>query len=68
MSLKVFHYVFVTISTLLSVGVGAWAIRECIRTGEVGAAVFAGVSLFFGVALVFYMRWVVRKLRNLGVR
>jgi len=68
MSLKVFHYVFVTISTLLSVGVGVWAIRECARTGEAGTAVFAAIALFSGVALLFYMRWVMRKLGRLDVR
>jgi uncharacterized membrane protein HdeD (DUF308 family) len=68
MSLKAFHYVFVVISTLLSVGVGVWAIRECMRTGEAGSAVFGALALFSGVALLFYMRWVMRKLGKLDVR
>lgn len=65
MSLKVFHAVFVVVSTLLSVGVGVWAIRECLRTGEAGAAIFGGLSLICGAALLFYMRWVMRKLNKI---
>lgn len=66
MSLKAFHLVFVIVSTMLAVGVGAWAIREYQAKGETGALVFGVASLAGAVVLVVYGRWFLRKLKNVS--
>jgi hypothetical protein len=67
MSLKAFHVVFVAASTLLAFGFAAWAMRHYF-SGEGSAADMAlGIASFvFGVALVFYGRYVLRKLKNMS--
>ncbi len=58
MSLKAFHLFFITISTLLCVWVGTWAIRQ-------GRGALAALFLAVGVALVVYGVRFWRKLKEL---
>ncbi|MDA1273032.1 MAG: hypothetical protein O2960_03120 [Verrucomicrobia bacterium] len=67
MSLKAFHIVFITASTLLSFGFGVWAIREYFMGGnEVVNLVMGGLSTGAGVLLIVYGRYFLKKLRSIG--
>ena len=66
MSLKAFHIFFVTISTILAIGFGLWAIREYSIHHEVMSLIFGSTSLLGAVALVIYGRWFLRKLKGVG--
>jgi len=67
MSLKGFHIVFITVSTLLALGVGAW----CLWINSVeGTPVFrigAICSFAAAVALVIYGVWFYRKMKRLRI-
>lgn len=64
MSLKIFHLLFVTVSSILAVGFGLWAVQEFRRTGD-SALLIAGIgSLIGAVLLVVYGRWFLRKLKG----
>ena len=67
MSLKGFHIVFITFSTLLALGCGAW----CIRVNQVaGAPVYlAGAIACFlvALALLVYGVWFYKKMKRLRI-
>jgi hypothetical protein len=63
MSLKAFHIVFVTLSTLLAFTFSAWSFG--VPEGGVYRVVGAASALF-GVALIVYGVWFWRKIRTLG--
>ena len=67
MSLKGFHIVFISVSTLLALGVGAW----CLWVASVeGAGIFqlgAYCSFFAALALVSYGVWFYRKMKRLRI-
>jgi hypothetical protein len=66
MSLKAFHIFFITVSTLLALGFGFWAVDDFGRSGSwVHLALGVG-SFVAGVALVRYGFWFLRKLKNVG--
>jgi len=65
MSLKMFHIVFITISTIMSVGVGAWGMFTNRQTGDTAALAIGIVSLAGGLLLIGYSVWFVRKLKAL---
>jgi hypothetical protein len=65
MSLKGFHIVFITFSTLLALGVGAWCLwvnntvgAPVYLTGAIGAFVAAAALITYGV-------WFYRKMKRL---
>lgn len=64
MSLKAFHIVFVTLSTLLAVGFGVWAIAESARDGRSGTLALGIGSLVAAVLLIVYGIWFLRKLKG----
>jgi len=67
MSLKAFHIVFITASTLLSFGFGVWAIREYFMGGnDLVNLVMGGLSTVTGVLLIVYGRYFLKKLRSIG--
>ena len=66
MSLKAFHIAFVTVSTLLTIGFGAWAIVRYRHQGET-LLLLGGIGSLVGtVALVVYGRWFLKKLKGVG--
>jgi hypothetical protein len=67
MSLKAFHIVFITASTLLAFGFGAWSLRNYFSANGAGLDLVVGASSFFaGAALIYYGRYFLRKLKNIG--
>ncbi len=67
MSLKAFHLVFVTITTMLSLAFGAWALLEYRRTPDRADMLVLGVgSLAMAMGLLVYGRWFLRKLKHLS--
>ena len=66
MSLKAFHIVFVVASILLAFGFGAWSFREYSSNDGLGNLVFGVGSTVSGVALVFYGRSILRKLKDIS--
>jgi hypothetical protein len=65
MSLKIFHIVFITLSTLLWWGCGAWLFSHYQAEGEKIHLVLACASFLIGVALVVYGVWFLKKMRRL---
>lgn len=66
MSLKAFHILFLISAIGLSLGFGAWEIREFLRHRgwlDLGIGVFSLVS---GVALIVYFRVMLKKLRGIS--
>jgi len=67
MSLKAFHVFFVSVSILLGFGFGAWEIYSVVQGGGGKADLVMGIiSLVAGVGLIFYLRAVLRKLKNIS--
>ncbi len=66
MSLKVFHLVFVTVSAILGLGFGAWAIADYRRNGSAESLWWGLGSLAGTAALIVYGRWFLRKLKGVG--
>ena len=66
MSLKALHVAFVTVSTILAVGFGIWAIRNHNTNGDRLSPVIGVGSLTIALGLIFYDRWFINKLK--GVR
>jgi hypothetical protein len=66
MSLKAFHIVFICLSILLAGGFAVWELvvfRDSRRPLDL---VFAAASILAGVALVFYSKYVLRKLKDIS--
>ena len=61
MSLKAFHILFVTVSFLLCVGFGVWAVRQYLADGGFVYLVAGLLSLALCVVLLVYGRWFLNK-------
>jgi len=66
MSLKAFHIIFVTASILLALLFGVWSLMGYFQGGTVGDLLFGIGSLVVAVALVFYERYALKKLKNIS--
>ena len=66
MSLKAFHIVFVVITTLTSFAVSGLEVSNFITRGDWRYLGFAGVCLGTGVGLIFYGRYVLKKLKHIS--
>ncbi len=67
MSLKAFHVIFITVSSLMLFGFGAWMLRA--YRGPEGAPsdlVWAVVGLVAGVGLLVYEGFFLKKLKNVS--
>ncbi|MFQ5462919.1 MAG: hypothetical protein ACE5E5_09870 [Phycisphaerae bacterium] len=64
MSLKAFHILFITVSTLFALGFGAWCFFQYRETGHDDLLVVAIASVVGAILLVVYGRWFLRKLKG----
>ena len=67
MSLKGFHIVFITFSTLLALGAGAWCLWNESIHGAPGFRIGAISSFVAAAALVTYGFWFYRKMKRLRI-
>ena len=67
MSLKGFHLVFITVSTLLALGAGAWCLWVDSVSGAPHFRVGAIGSFIAAAALVLYGVWFFRKMKRLRI-
>lgn len=65
MSLKAFHIIFITFSTLLAIGIGAWClwVNQTSQTSAYTSG--AVVSFAVAVGLIVYGCWFWRKMKRL---
>ena len=64
MSLKGFHILLISLSSLLAFVFGGWSARAYTVGGETFHLVSAVVSLLAGIGLIFYVIWFARKVRS----
>jgi len=64
MSLKGFHIVLISLSSLLSLVFGGWSIRAWRETGEASSIALAAFSFALAVGLAVYIVWFARKIRS----
>jgi hypothetical protein len=67
MSLRFFHILFITLSVLMSLVVGVWAIDAYRTDGSLTWAILAVVAFGGGALLVVYGNRFLQKTRNLGL-
>ena len=65
MSLKGFHIVFITFSTLLALGIGVWCIWVNLVAGAPVYLAGAVFSFIAAIALIVYGIWFWRKMKRL---
>lgn len=65
MSLKAFHLVFVSLSLLMAMTVGAWGLHEFTHHGDRGALILSVLCFTLAPALMVYGVKVARKFRQL---
>ena len=66
MSLKAFHIVFIAASTLLAFGFSAWWLVQFFNDGKLLELLFGILSALAGAALIFYGRYFLKKLKDIG--
>jgi len=67
MSLKAFHVIFITVSSLMLFGFGAWMLREYRGPEGVGSHLaWAIAALVAGVGLLVYEGFFLKKLKNVS--
>lgn len=66
MSLKAFHIVFVTVSILLTLGFGVWSLVQFSEARRLLDLVFGIGSLLAAVGLLFYGKYVLKKLKDIS--
>jgi len=66
MSLKALHIVFIVASVVLALGFGVWSLSEYAHEGARNNLWFGIGSLVAGVALIFYGKAVLKKLKNIS--
>ena len=64
MSLKAFHIVFVVASVLLAFGFAAWGFVNFADDRNALNLLWGGIGLGMGIGLIFYGRFVLRKLKD----
>jgi hypothetical protein len=67
MSLKAFHVLFITASSALAFGCGAWGLRDFFwRDGRAWDLVFGLGSFAVGIGLILYERYFLKKLKRVS--
>ena len=64
MSLKGFHVVLISLSSLLALGFGGWSVQAYRATGQAGHLALAVFSFACAVGLVVYISWFARNVRS----
>jgi len=64
MSLKAFHIVFVTLSSLLAFVFAGWVVRAYTESGATADLLLGAGGAIFGIALIVYGFWFWRKIRT----
>jgi hypothetical protein len=64
MSLKSFHIFFISVSGIMSLGLGAWSARAYSITGDGGFLTLSLVGFGALAALIPYGIWFLRKLKG----
>ncbi len=67
MSLKAFHIVFVAASIVLALGIGITAFKDYAQSHETGQLWMGLVSTAAGLALIFYGKAMLHKLRRIDL-
>ena len=67
MSLKGFHIVFITFSTMLALGIAAWCIWVNLTVGEPIYLKGAIAGFLSAIALMIYGVWFYRKMKRLRI-
>jgi len=66
MSLKAFHILFITLSFLLALGFAAWS-GMAYYNGRAAVHLVLGIcSALIALGLIFYARYVLKKLKNVS--
>jgi ABC-type thiamin/hydroxymethylpyrimidine transport system permease subunit len=69
MSLKTFHVVFITLSTLLAIAFGLWSFHDYrMHAGGAWAIVMTVLGFAAAVALVVYGIWFLKKLEDVSFK
>jgi len=66
MSLKAFHVVFITFSTLLAFGFAAWEVKMFTEVRHTVDLAFGIGSAVAGVGLLVYGRYFLKKLKHIS--
>ena len=64
MSLKAFHIVLISLSSLLALGFSGWSVHAYRATGQGGHLAMAVLSFAGAVGLVVYISWFARKIHT----
>ncbi|MSU40285.1 MAG: hypothetical protein EXS22_07780 [Pedosphaera sp.] len=66
MSLKAFHIFFIVVSIFLGLGVGGWGILQFAKGQGVSWLYFGLGFIVSGVALIFYSRSILKKMKDIS--
>lgn len=66
MSLKAFHIVFISLSSLMCFGCGAWGLSQYTQTHASAYLLFAVAGLLSGIGLIVYGIRFLRKLKGIS--
>ena len=64
MSLKAIHILFITLSTLLTLGFGGWCLNSYLEENKTSYIILGIISFAAAAALIAYGIWFIRKLRR----
>lgn len=67
MSLKALHICFIVLAVGLSIGLGAWALREFSASGDTAHLALGGGGFALAGGLVIYLVWFLIKMRKAGL-
>lgn len=66
MSLKAFHVVFISLSILMSLGVGGWGIQSFVTDSNTVGIIVGSFFLVLGIALGYYEMRFIRKFKHVS--